>query len=166
VCKALGATVIGTVGQEAKAAVARANGADHVINYSDADVLAEVMRLTAGEGCHAVFSGIGQATFEADLECTGRKGTFVTFGNSSGAVEGFRPLALGKRNVKLVRPRMDNYIATPEEFETRSRELLDLVVRGKVKIHIGKEYAMDQVAQAQDDLAARKTTGKLLIKIS
>ena len=106
-----------------------------------------------------------QATFEADLAATRRKGTFVTFGNSSGAVEGFRPLVLGKRNVKLLRPRLDAYIATREEFELRSKELLELVASGKVRVQVGGEYTLETVANAQDDLVGKKTTGKLLVKV-
>lgn len=90
----------------------------------------------------------------------------VTFGNSSGAIEGFRPLALGKKNVKLLRPRLDVYLSEREDWEQRSAELLDLVAKGVVKLDIGKEYKMDEVAQAHDDLAGRKSTGKLIVKIS
>jgi len=165
-CKALGATVVGTTSSAAKAAVARGHGADHVVVYTEADVKAEVDRLTGGEGCHAVFSGVGQATFAADLACTRRKGTLVTFGNSSGPVEAFRPLELGARNVKLVRPRLDGYIATREEFVLRSGELLELVAQGKIRALVGGEYTLETLARAQDDLVGKRTTGKLLVKIT
>jgi NADPH:quinone reductase len=164
--KHLGATVIGTASTPEKIEVAKRHGCDHVINYSHQKVLDEVMKLTDGKGCHAVFSGIGKATFDDDLECCRRKGTMVTFGNSSGAIEGFRPLALGKKNVKLLRPRLDVYVAEREEFEQRSAELMDLVAKGVVKLDIGKEYKMEEVPQAHDDLAGRKSTGKLIVKIS
>lgn len=163
--KALGATVIGTVSTDAKAEVAKAHGADHVIIYTKQDVQKEVMRITDGLGCHAVFSGIGKDTAAVDLAVTRRKGTFVTFGNSSGAIESVKPLDLSKKNVKLVRPKLDNYIAEREEFETRSKELLDLVAKGLVKINIGGEYSFSEVAKAQDDLVSKKTVGKLIIKI-
>jgi NADPH:quinone reductase len=165
--KALGATVIATAGSPAKADIARAHGADHVILYADpaVDVVAEVMRLTGGQGCHAVFSGVGQATFEADLACVRRRGTMVTFGNSSGPIEGFRPLVLGGKNIRLLRPRLDGYVATREEFLGRSTELLDLVAQGKVKVRIGGEYSLADTAKAQDDLVERRSTGKLLIKV-
>ncbi|KUI61423.1 putative quinone oxidoreductase [Cytospora mali] len=164
--KHLGATVIGTASTPEKIEIAKQHGCDHVINYSKEKVLDEVMKLTDGKGCHAVFSGVGKATFEDDLECCRRKGTMVTFGNASGAIEGFRPLVLGKKNVKLLRPRLDVYVAEREEFEQRSAELLDLVAKGIVKLAIGKEYTMEEVGQAHDDLGGRKSTGKLIVKIS
>ncbi|EXJ93753.1 NADPH2:quinone reductase [Capronia coronata CBS 617.96] len=163
--KHLGATVIGTVSSEEKAAVAFGHGADYVINYTQSNVLEEVMKITNGAGCHAVLSGIGKATFADDLACTRRKGTFVTYGNSSGAVEGFRPLELSKKNVKLVRPTLGNYITEREEFVTRSQEMLDLVSRGILKVAYGKEYDMNSIGRAQDDLAGKQTTGKLIVKI-
>ncbi|PSR97304.1 quinone oxidoreductase [Coniella lustricola] len=164
--KHLGATVIGTASTPEKIAIAKEHGCDHVINYSHQSVLDEVMRLTDGKGCHAVFSGIGKATFKDDLECCRKKGTMVTFGNASGAIEGFRPLELGKKNVKLIRPRLDVYVSEREDFEQRSAELLDLVAKGIVKLDIAKEYTMEQVGQAHDDLSGRKSTGKLIVKIA
>lgn len=164
--KHLGATVIGTASTPEKIAIAKAHGCDHVINYSKDSVLEEVNKLTDGKGCHAVFSGIGQATFKDDLECCRRKGSMITFGNASGAIEGFRPLELGKKNVKLLRPRLDVYVSEREDFEQRSAELLDLVAKGIVKLDIGKEYTMEQVGQAHDDLSGRKSTGKLIVKVS
>lgn len=164
--KHLGATVIGTASTPEKIDIAKKHGCDHVINYSKDNVLDEVNKLTGGKGCHAVFSGIGQATFKDDLECCRRKGSMITFGNASGAIENFRPLELGKKNVKLLRPRLDVYVAERDEFEQRSAELLDLVAKGVVKLDIGKEYTMDQVGQAHDDLSGRKSTGKLIVKIA
>ncbi|KAJ1324760.1 NADPH:quinone reductase [Microdochium nivale] len=164
-CKALGATVIGTTSTEDKAALARQHGADHVVNYKTHNVEEEVSRLTGGKGCHAVFSGIGKDTCAADMAMTARKGTFVTFGNSSGAIAGIKPLDLSKRNIKLVRPTLANYIAERDEFELRSGELLKLVADGKLKIHFGKEYTLEEVAQAQDELVSGRTVGKLIVKI-
>lgn len=164
--KHLGATVIGTASTPEKIAIAKKHGCDHVINYSKDSVLDEVNKLTGGKGCHAVFSGIGKATFDDDLECCRRKGTMVTFGNASGAIESVRPLDLGKKNVKLVRPRLDVYVSERDEFEQRSAELLDLVAKGVVKVDIGNEYTIDQVGQAHDDLSGRKSTGKLIVKIA
>ncbi|EON99382.1 putative quinone oxidoreductase protein [Phaeoacremonium minimum UCRPA7] len=165
-CKSLGATVIGTASSPEKIEIAKQHGCDHVINYSEKNTLEEVMKLTDGKGCHAVFSGIGQATFKDDLECVRRKGSMVTFGNASGAVEGFRPLELGKKNVKLLRPRLDAYIVDQEEFDQRSKELSELIASGAVKLTYGNEYSMEEVGQAHIDLTSRKTTGKLLIKIA
>lgn len=165
--KALGATVIGTASTAAKMEVARKHGCDHVINYAEAevDVEAEVLRLTGGLGCHAVFSGVGKATLAVDMSVTRRKGTFVTFGNSSGAIEALRPLDLSRKNIKLVRPTLANYIATREEFAERSAELVDLVASGRVAVSIGGEYGLHEVGKAQDALVGRQTVGKLIIKV-
>jgi len=164
--KHLGATVIGTASTPEKIEIAKGHGCDYVINYSKESVLEEVNKITDGKGCHAVFSGIGQATFKDDLECCRRKGSMITFGNASGAIEGFRPLELGKKNVRLLRPRLDVYVSEREDFEQRSAELLDLVAKGIVKLDIGKEYTLDQVGQAHDDLSSRKSTGKLIVKVA
>lgn len=164
--KHLGATVIGTASTLEKIEIAKGHGCDYVINYSKDNVLDEVNKITEGKGCHAVFSGIGQATFKDDLECCRRKGSMITFGNASGAVEAFRPLELGKKNVRLLRPRLDVYLAEREDFEQRSAELLDLVAKGIVKLDIGKEYTLEQVGQAHDDLSSRKSTGKLIVKVA
>ncbi|ROV93027.1 hypothetical protein VPNG_09411 [Cytospora leucostoma] len=164
--KHLGATVIATASTPEKIEIAKKHGADYVINYSEQNVLEEVLKLTDGKGVHAVFSGIGKATFEDDLESVRRKGTLISFGNSSGAVEGFNLSALGKKNVKLLRPRLHVYLTEREEFEQRSTELLDLVAKGIVKLDIGKEYTLEEVGQAHDDLSGRKSTGKLIVKVS
>ncbi|KAL2417978.1 putative quinone oxidoreductase [Exophiala dermatitidis] len=136
-CKHLGAIVIGTVSTTEKAAIAKQHGADHVILYRDQDVLSEVMQLTDGKGCHAVLSGVGKSTFANDLASTRRKGTFVSYGNSSGPVNDFRILDLSKKNIKLVRPTLANYIAERNEFVQRSQELLELLVNKKVSVPIG-----------------------------
>lgn len=164
-CKHIGATVIGTVSTEEKAKVANENGCDHTILYKNTNVEEEVMRLTDGKGCHAVFSGVGQATFQADLACTRRKGTLVSYGNSSGVVSDFRILLLSKKNVKLVRPTLANYIAEREEFFRRSTQLLELLEAGAVKMQLGGAYELEQVLEAQDSLSGQKTMGKLLIKV-
>ena len=164
-CKHLGATVIGTVSTPKKAEIAKKHGCDHVILYKDNDVQEEVMRITSTKGCHAVLSGVGEATFAQDLACTRRKGTLVSYGNSSGAVSSFRVLDLSKKNVRLVRPTLANYITERDEFVLRSQQLLDLVGSGVVRPELGGEYRLGEVAQAQDDLTTQKTTGKLLINI-
>ncbi|KAL6246981.1 hypothetical protein RBB50_006288 [Rhinocladiella similis] len=164
--KHLGAKVIGTASTPEKCSIAKANGCDFVINYKETDAEAEVLRLTDQLGCHAVFSGVGQATFGADLNCTRWKGTLVTYGNSSGPIEAFRPLQLSVKNLKLVRPTLANFIKDREEFDLRSAELVNLISTGAVKVNIGKVYGMDEVGKAQDELSQGLTTGKLLIRIS
>jgi NADPH2:quinone reductase len=164
--KHLGAHVIGTVSNSEKAKVARHHGCDYIVNYKEQNVEQEVMKITQGLGCNAVFSGIGQATFPADLTCTRRKGTMVTYGNSSGAITSMKPLDLSKKNIKLVRPTLANYITEREEFVQRSTELLDLVAKRLVKVHYAaSEYKLKDLGNAQDDLTGQKTMGKLIVKI-
>jgi len=164
-CVHLGANVIGTTSTPEKEALARSHGCQHVINYTTHNLKDEVMKLTEGKGCHVVYSGVGQATFEEELACVRRKGSMVTYGNSSGPVEGIRALQLSKGNVRLMRPTLYNYIVEREEFVTRSEELLELIRSGKVKVIFGGEYPLEDVGKAQDDLVSKKTTGKLVIKI-
>ena len=166
ICKHLGAKVIGTVSNSTKASIAREHGCDHVIIYTESDVTSEVMRITNGEGCHAVFSGVGQSTFDADLACTRRKGTLCSYGNSSGAVKNFRILDLSKKNAKLVRPTLGNYIFTSEEFKRSRQKLLQMVASGAVKVKYGEEYDLASIRAAQDDLASKKSIGKLVVKIN
>jgi NADPH:quinone reductase len=166
ICKELGAMVIGTVSVSSKAEVAHENGCHHVLVLADCDEASEVRRLTGGLGCHAVFTGVGQSTFAADMACTRRKGTLCSFGNSSGAVKNFNILDLSKNNIRLVRPSLGNYITTDEEFRTRADQLLDMVDRGAIKVSYGREYDFASVRDAQDDLAAGKTVGKSIVKIS
>lgn len=164
-CKHLGATVIGTVSTEEKAKVAEQNGCDHIILYKSANVEEQVMRLTGNKGCHAVFSGVGQATFHEDLACTRRNGTLVSYGNSSGVVSNFSILLLSKKNVKLVRPTLANYIAEREEFVERSNQLLKLFEDGAVSVRVEGEYELGNVQEAQDKLSSQRTMGKLLINV-
>ncbi|KAF7628126.1 putative alcohol dehydrogenase [Aspergillus flavus] len=164
-CKYLGATVIGTVSNVEKAKVAEENGCDHTILYKTTNVEEQVMRLTGNKGCHAVFSGVGQSTFNADLACTRRKGTLVSYGNSSGVVSNFSILLLSKKNVKLVRPTLANYIAEREEFVERSTQLLKLLEDGAIHMRLGGEYELEDVQKAQDALSGQKTMGKLLINL-
>ncbi|KFY42326.1 hypothetical protein V494_02482 [Pseudogymnoascus sp. VKM F-4513 (FW-928)] len=165
-CKYLGAIVIGTVSTSRKAEIATNHGCDHVVIYTEQSVESEVMRLTDGKGCHAVFSGVGQATFPADLACTRMTGTLCSYGNSSGPVVGFKILELSKKNVKLVRPTLANYIAEREKFVERSQKLLELVGMGAVKVNVGGRYDLESLRSAQDDLVGGKTTGKLIVEVS
>jgi len=112
--KFLGAKVIGTASGPEKCAVVEQNGCDVVIDYTKCRVEDEVSRVTDGLGCHAVFPGVGQAAFKADLRCTRTKGTFVTSGNSSGPIEGMPVWDLSEKNVKMVRPTLANYIKERE----------------------------------------------------
>lgn len=150
---------------EEKAGLARDHGIDYLIVGKDQNFVEEVMRITGGLGCEAVFSGIGKDTFDQDMCCVRRKGTMVTFGNTTGAVPPISPLKLSAKNIKLVRPTLANYIATDDELLTRSTELIDLVVQKGLRLTISKVYEFTDVENACKDLVGRKTFGKVLLKI-
>ncbi|KAF8313079.1 NAD(P)-binding protein [Clavulina sp. PMI_390] len=164
IAKLLGANVIGTTSTPEKAELAKQNGADHVILYSQQNVVEEVLRLTEGRGVNAVFDGVGKDTWEANFDLIARKGTIVSIGNASGAPPPFSVLKLGAKNITVLRPVMFNYIVTPEESEHYSTEYFSLLKQG-VNIQIHKEYpfSADGVRQSQIDITGRGTTGKLLI---
>lgn len=164
--KKLGARVIGTVGTAAKAEIARANGADDVINYADQDFEAEVKRLTGGKGVDVVYDSVGKSTWEKSLNCLRPRGMMVTFGNASGPVPEIAPLLLSQKgSIYLTRPTLVNYIADRAEFEWRARDLFGAIGEGKLKIKVDKVYPLAQAAQAHTDLEGRKTAGKLLLSI-
>ncbi len=164
VAKMLGARVIGTCSTEEKAARARAAGADEVILYTEQDFEAETKRLTGGKGVDVVYDSVGKATWEGSLNSLKPLGTMVSFGNASGPVAPFSPLELTKRGSLFVtRPSLFHYIASREDLVRRAGDVLGWVQSGKVKVHIGEEFALAQAAEAQTKLAARQTTGKLML---
>jgi len=160
-----GARVIGTVGADDKAALAREAGASDVINYRATENLAhEVRRLTGGTGVQVVYDGVGQATFAASMASLAPRGMLVTFGNASGPVQPFEPLKLSQGgSLFLTRPKLADHIATRTELEQRAGEVLGWVRDGKLKLRIFREYPLAEAAQAHRDLESRKTTGKLLL---
>jgi len=158
--KYLGATVIGTVGSPAKAALARAHGVDHVIDYTKEDFVARVKDITGGRGVPVVYDSVGKDTFEGSLDCLRPRGLMVTFGNSSGVVPPFSPGILSaKGSLYLTRPTLASYTATRAELLANAAELFDVVAKGAVKIEINQTYPLAEAAQAHRDLEARKTTG-------
>jgi len=164
----IGARVIGTTSTQAKADLAKANGADHVILYPVEDTVKRVLELTNNEGVDAVFDGVGMDTFDNNFKLIKRKGTIVSYGNTSGPVEPFSITKLVEKNVKLLRPTMSNYISTAEESAHYGKEVFDLVDKNELKIQIFKEYPFttEGVQNAQRDLTGGKTNGKLLIKVA
>ncbi|KAG8899449.1 hypothetical protein FRB99_006709 [Tulasnella sp. 403] len=164
----LGATVIATVSSDAKAKVVAALGAQHIINTSQQDVIEEVLKITNGEGVHGIFDGIGKDTFDGNFRIARRKGTIVTYGNSSGVVPPFSPLRLVEKNLKITRPKLGNYIFTPEEIRTYTTELFSLLASGVVKLAIHEEYPFTAagVQKSQRDISSRGTMGKLVIHVS
>ncbi|KAI9753915.1 MAG: hypothetical protein M4579_004936 [Chaenotheca gracillima] len=162
--KAVGARTIGTASTPEKVALAKENGATHMINYSKDSVKDKVFELTGGEGVKAVFDGVGKSTFDESLEVVARKGTLVSFGNASGAVPPVTISRLTAKNTKLLRPTLVNYITLREEFEAYVNELFDFILKDKLNVRIHETYPLQDVARAHNDLEGRKTTGKLLLK--
>lgn len=163
-CKLIGARVIGTVGSEEKAQLAREAGADEVIIYTAQDFETETRRLTEEAGVHVVYDGVGKTTFEKDLRVLRPRGYLVLFGGASGAVPPFDLLELTRHGSLFVtRPSLQHYIATREELEQRSGDVLQMITRGDLKLRIHKTYPLAEAQQAHRDLEGRKTTGKLLL---
>jgi NADPH:quinone reductase len=162
--KNIGARVIGTAGTEAKAALAKAAGADEVIVYTTHDFEAETKRMTENKGVHVIYDGVGKDTFDKDLNLLRPRGYLVLFGGSSGAVPPFDPIKLSQKgSLFLTRPTLNHYITTREELEHRANDVLNWISSGKLKLRIEHTYPLVQAAQAHRDLEARKTTGKLLL---
>ncbi|MEY4640364.1 MAG: hypothetical protein RLZZ227_358 [Pseudomonadota bacterium] len=161
---ALGATVIGTVSSPAKARLARANGCHHAIDYTKKDFVKEVKRLTHGAMLPVVYDSIGAATFPASLDCLRPFGLFVTFGNSSGPVPPFSPALLAQKgSLFMTRPTLFNFVSTPQALRAVAKDLFKVVKSGAVKISVNQRYPLAQAAKAHEDLAARKTTGSIVL---
>ena len=158
--KLLGLTVIGTVSSEHKAAVARAHGCDHTIDYSREDVAKRVRELTGGAGVDVVFDSVGQDTFEGSLDSLKRRGLMVCVGTASGPIPPFDPQRLAmKGSLYLTRPALADYIADPAEKNDLAGELFAHVAAGRIRIEINQRYALQDAAHAHRDLESRKTTG-------
>jgi NADPH2:quinone reductase len=164
IAKRRGARVVGTVSTEAKAALAREAGADDTILYTRQDFVAEVKRITGGKGLRVVFDGVGRDTFEKGLDCLQPRGMMVLFGQSSGPVPPVDAQVLSaKGSLFLTRPTLFHYIATREELDQRSRDVLGWIAEGTLKLRIDRTYPLAEAAEAHRALAGRGTTGKLLL---
>jgi NADPH2:quinone reductase len=162
--KFLGAKVIGTVGSQPKADLARKNGCRHTLILGQDDIVARVKEITRGEGVAVVYDSIGKDTFMQSLDCLRPLGMMVTFGNASGPVPPFAPLELSKRgSLFLTRPTLGHHIATRKDLEAAARELFAAVKSKKVKVHIGQTYPLAEAAKAYADLEARRTTGSTVL---
>jgi len=162
--KAIGATMIGTVGSQAKGELAKANGCTHVINYRTEDYVARVREITGGNGCDVVYDGVGKDTFPSSLDCLKPKGLWVSFGNSSGAVPPFDIAILSaKGSLYATRPTIMTYIARRDDLVANARELFEMVGNGAVKIAVSRTYPLRDAADAHRDLEARKTTGSIVL---
>ena len=164
--KALGATVIGTVGSDEKAELARAHGCDHPIVYTRQDFVAEVERITESKKVPVVYDGVGRDTFMKSLDCLARRGMMVSFGNASGAVDPFPPSMLAQKgSLFLTRPTAYDYVATPGELQQAAAELFEVVESGKVRIEVDQRFPLKDAAEAHRQLEARKTTGSTILTI-
>ena len=162
--KALGATVIGTVGTEEKARIARAQGCDHVIVYSRDDFRDEVMRITGGKGVRVVYDSVGADTFTRSLDCLQPRGTLVSFGESSGPVEPLAVSMLGaKGSLFLTRPSIAHYTADRAEYEGAAERMFSAMREGVVVSGKPSAYPLAQAAQAHADLESRRTTGAVVL---
>lgn len=162
--KAAGAMVIGTTGTEAKAALARAAGADHVLLAEQPDLAARVRELTSGEGVRVTFDGVGKATFATSLDSTARRGLVISFGNASGPVGDVDFAILARKgSLFATRPTLFDYYVTSEEREAGAARLFEMLRSGKVNVTIGQRYRLDDVRRAHEDLEARQTTGSTLL---
>ena len=161
----LGARVIATVSTAAKAELSREAGASDVILYTEQDFEAEVKRLTGGKGVDVVYDSVGKTTFDGSLNCLRPRGLLALFGGSSGPVPPFDLIRLsGKGSLFVTRPTLWHYVATRAELEWRSGDVLGWAARGELKLRTEHLYPLAEAAQAQTDLEARKTTGKILLE--
>ena len=162
--KMRGARVIGTVSTEEKARLAREAGADEVVLYNSQDFEAEAKRFTGGVGLDVVYDSVGRSTWEKSLQSLRPRGMLVLFGNASGPVPPIDPLLLSQRgSLYLTRPKLGDYTITREELLQRAGELLGWIAAGKLRLRMEHTFPLEQAAQAQEALAGRKTTGKILL---
>ncbi len=164
IAKKLGATVYTTVGNEAKGELARGAGADEVILYSKQDFETEIKRLTGGRGVEVVYDSVGASTFEKSLNCLCPRGYLVYYGHSSGPVPSFDPsILVAKGSLFLTRPSLAHYAASRDEVLSRANDLFRWVGNGELKVRIGHTFPLSEARKAHDELAGRRTTGKVVL---
>ncbi len=164
--KHLGATVIGTVGSDDKARLAKANGCDHPIVYTRDDFAKRVAELTDGKKLPVVYDGVGKDTFMKSLDCLAPLGLMVLFGNASGPVDNFNTgILAAKGSLYLTRPTLNTYGAKRENMVQMAQELFDVVQKGAVKIEVNQTYPLREAARAHRDLESRKTTGSTVLMV-
>jgi NADPH2:quinone reductase len=164
--KHLGATVIGTVSSDEKAAIAHAHGCDHPIVYTREDFAERVREITGGEGVPVVYDSVGKATFEDSLKCLRRRGLLASFGEASGDPDPMPPRRLGALgSIYLTHPSVSNYTATRAELLAAARDLFAMVGSGKIKIEISKTYRLQDAPHAHADIESRQTTGSIVLVV-
>lgn len=162
--KAIGATVIATVGSEAKAEQARGHGADHIILYRDQDVAKTVREITGGAGVPVAYDSVGKDTFEGTLGSLSRRGLFVSYGNASGPVPAFEPARLQRAgSLYFTRPTLFDYAVTTAELDESAAALFGMIASGKVKVEIGQTFGLAEARKAHETLESRATVGASLL---
>jgi NADPH2:quinone reductase len=162
--RALGVNLIGTVGSNEKAALAKAHGAVHVINYNTEDVVQRVLEITKGAKVPVVYDSVGKDTFARSLDCLRPRGLMVSFGNSSGPVPPFALSELASRgSLYITRPTLQSYAATREQLEAMAADLFGVIESGQVKIEINQRFPLRDAGKAHIELEARRTTGKTIL---
>ena len=162
--RALGATVIGTVGSPEKAELAKANGAHHTILYRNEDFAAKVKEITGGKLCDVVYDGIGKTTFPASLDCIRPLGMFASFGSASGPIEAFNINILQQKgSLFATRPTLNTYAAKREDLLSIAKDLFDIVLSGKLKIAVNQKYPLKDAMKSHVDLESRATTGASIL---
>jgi len=162
--KSLNVKVIGTVGSDEKIDLAKKNGCDEVINYSKEDFAKKVMELTDGKGVPVVYDGVGKSTFEKSCECLQVRGTMISFGNASGALDPINVTkVLQPKGLYFVRPSMQQYLRNSDELNEAANMLFEKISSGKIKVEIHNKYKLDEVEKAHQDLEGRKIIGPAVI---
>ena len=161
--KALGATVIGTVGNEKKAELAQAHGCDHTINYTQGNVVEAVHELTDGKGVHVVYDSVGKDTFQASVDCLRPRGYLVSFGQSSGPLQAIDVSLLAPRSLFLTRPTLFNYIAQRDELVACADALFDVVLNAQVRVEVNQSFELANAEDAHRALEGRQTTGSTVL---
>ena len=163
--KAIGCKLIGTVGSDDKAKLAKSNGCSYIINYKTDNVVEKVNEITKGQGVPIVYDGVGKDTFQISIDCLSLRGMFVSFGQSSGMVPNvdlhktFNP-----KSLYYTRPTLMHYNFTRTELDKSSKTLFDMMETGKIKVNLSKIYNLKEAPSAHNDLESRKTTGSIILK--
>ena len=162
--KSLGCIVIGTVGSDEKIEIAKANGCDHVVNYSKENFAEKVKKITNGDGVPVVYDGVGKKTFDGSIECLKVRGTMVSFGNASGPLDPCNVTkSLAPKGLYLTRPSIAHYTTTREELDEAANKVFEMFKTKKFNLKIFKKYSLSEVVKAHQDLETRKITGPAVI---
>jgi len=162
--KSLGCKVIGTVGSDEKIEIAKANGCDHVINYSKENFVERVKEITNGAGVPVVYDGVGKKTFDGSIECLKIRGTMVSFGNASGPLDPCNVTkSLAPKGLYLTRPSIAHYTTTREELDEATGKVFEMFITKKFSLKIFKKYSLTEIVKAHEDLESRKILGPAVI---